>query len=182
MKPVKLNIAAMAVFLACGAPAHAETVITTLTIVEPQQLENANMIDMSAFDIDHNYILSMSEVGEKLFEIFDRDGNEIIDNLEFAQNSLLTIAPMEKETLTYIDYAPTGSVDEMTFTREEFMKTSQLVRFANDYDGLSPEEFLDKPFLALDDNDDKAVDLQEWKEAYASLVKYPHEEAERYNF
>jgi len=182
MKPGKLNIAAVALFLACGAPAHAETVITTITTIEPLQLENANMIDMTAFDRDADNILSMKEVGEKLFEIFDRDGNMVIDNLEYAENSLLTIAPMERETLTFIDYAPTKWIDDISYTREEFMKTSQLTRFAGDLDGLSPEEFIGLSFLALDDNDDKAIDGEEWREAYAHLVKFPHEESERYNF
>jgi hypothetical protein len=183
MKLMKPAAVTAALFLACGGSARADTVvITTVTTETPQHVENANMIEMSAFDRNGDGILSMKEVGDKLFDVFDRDGNRVIDNVEFRKNSLLTIAPMEKETVTYVDYdAAKCLADKITYTREEFMKLSQLVRFAGDMDGLSPEEFMDKSFLALDDNDDKVIDREEWQEAYADLVRLPHEEEERYN-
>jgi hypothetical protein len=182
MKLMKPAAVTAALFLACNGSARADTVvITTITTETPQHVENANMIEMSAFDRNEDGILSMKEVGDKLFDVFDRDGNRVIDNVEFTKNSLLTIAPMEKETITYVDYNAQCLGGKITYTREGFMKASQLVRFADDIDGLSPEEFMDKSFLALDDNDDKAIDREEWQEAYADLVRLPHEEEERYN-
>lgn len=163
------------------APAHADTVIKEVTTITPEKVKGANMVDMSVFDQNKDGVLSMQEVGEKLFEMFDQDGNEVIDNIEYKTNSVMTIAPMEMNTLTFVDYAGDGTVDRTEYTHDEFLKASQLTRFAGDLDGLSPEDLMKKPFAELDDNNDKVIDRQEWKEAYSGLVKLPHEEPERYN-
>lgn len=45
----------------------------------------------------------MEEVGEKLFMVFDLDGNHLIDNIEWDKKSMMTIMPMEKETYKFYD-------------------------------------------------------------------------------
>ncbi len=174
-------MATAAALMIMGSAAHAETVITTKTTVSPQEMENANMIDFGAFDRNNDGVLSMAEVGEKLFYVFDRDGNEIIDNIEFEQNSMMTITPMEKETITMVDHYGDGDYEKVTYTYETFLRESQLIRFADDHNGLSPEEFIGSSFLIMDDNDDKAIDLEEWKEGYIEMVKPKSAEQERYN-
>jgi len=172
-----------AILLMMGGMAHADetTVITTKSTVSAQPMEDTNIIDFSSFDHNHDNILSMAEVGEKLFYIFDTDGNEIIDNIEFEQNSMMTITPMEKETITLVDHHGDGTVEHTTYTYETFLKESQLIRFADDHDGLSPREFIGTSFLIMDDNNDKAIDLQEWKEGYITMTIPPNAEQERYN-
>lgn len=44
--------------------------------------------------------------------------------------------------------------------------------------GLSAAEFIDEPFMVMDDNNTRAIDIQEWKEAYLVDV-VPHLEPER---
>lgn len=166
------------------APVVDTTVVKTTTVVseKPQAIANTDMINMSAFDLNKDGILSMQEVGARLFFVFDRDGNEIIDNIEFDRNSFLTIMPVEKETITYVDVYHGGHIDRTTtYTSEDFMKQSQLIRFAGDTDGLSPREFIDQSFLKTDINDDKAVAMDEWQEAYALLVKDMHLQPGIYN-
>lgn len=36
------------------------------------------------------------EVGEKLFFLFDIDGNRVIDNVEIKKNQVITVVPFEK--------------------------------------------------------------------------------------
>src|SRR5690606_33257010 len=78
---------------------HSET-ITTKTIVSQQDIPNVQKTNFSAFDLNGDNILSMSEVGQKLFYVFDTDGNEVLDNIEFNNKKIMTIIPMEKMTYT----------------------------------------------------------------------------------
>lgn len=166
--------------LAGAVPALAET-ITTKTIVTPQAVENMTPINFSTFDVNNDGILSMPEVGERLFYAFDRDGNEVIDNIEFDKKSVLTITPMEKRTFIFVDYDNNGTVDESAYSYETFLQRSKLMRFDDDRDGLTPAEFINQSFLKLDDNDDHVIDLEEWKEAYIEMVIPLVAEQERYN-
>ena len=68
------------------------TTVTTQTYVEPQEIEGVNEIKFSDFDLNNDGLYSKSEVGEKLFYSFDRDGNEVIDNIEWNENlSTMTV-------------------------------------------------------------------------------------------
>lgn len=163
-----------------AASAHAETV-TTKTIVHTKELDNAQKIDFSALDMNGDSILSMKEVGEKLFYIFDADGNEVIDNIEFDHKNVMTIIPMEKEIFTFVDWDNDGSTDQATYTYETFIDQSGLMRFDENHNGLSPADFMEMSFLELDDNKSKAIELDEWKEEYMVKVKPAAAEQERYN-
>lgn len=176
-----LAVTAVTLMLAAGAAIAETTVVTTKTTVSPEPLPNIDRVNFSVFDRNNDGILAMAEVGEKLFDLFDRDGNEVIDNIEFEQNSVLTITPAEKETITMVDHYGDGIVEHTTYTYENFLQASQLIRFAGDQDGLSPHDFVDTSFLALDDNDDKVIDLEEWKEDYIAMTIPQSAEQERYN-
>ena len=185
----KLLLAAPAALMltaAAGIPAQvmaAETVTKTTvkTVVAPAPVASVKAVNFMAFDHNQDGILSMEEVGEKLFFIFDRDGNEVIDNIEFDTNSMMTVTPMKKETITMVDIYADGDIEQTTYTYENFMQESQLIRFAKDHNGLSPREFINASFLQLDDNKDKTIDLQEWKEAYIAMTIPAVAEQERYN-
>lgn len=164
-----------------GSAAFAETTITTTTTVSPQVTEDAETFDFSGLDTNNDDILTTEEVGGTLFYIFDRDGNEVLDNIEFSRQSLMTITPMEKETLTTIDVDNDGTAEETVYSYDTFLQASQLTRFSDDYSGLSPEEFIGESFLELDANDDKGIEFEEWQDAYLDPTIYESADQERYN-
>ena len=172
--------AAAAVFMFTAA-ANAETVIETTTTVTPQMQADTRYIDVDTFDDNNDGILTMSEVGTELFYIFDRDGNEVIDNIEFETNSMMTLTPMQKETVTVVDVYADGNIDQATYTYEEFIQQSKLDKFTDDNNGLSPEEFINDEFLALDDDGSTVLEREEWEEAYIAMLHPKSAEQERYN-
>ncbi|MCF8495705.1 MAG: hypothetical protein K9G62_03455 [Alphaproteobacteria bacterium] len=169
-------------FMALGAafPARAETV-TTNTVVTQKDVPNVIKTDFMAFDLNKDNILSMTEVGQKLFYIFDTDGNEVIDNIEFDNKKVMTIIPMEKSTFTFIDRDDDGQAEHGAFSYETFIEKSGLMRFDKNMDGLSPSDFIGRSFLELDTNHSKAIELPEWKKVYIESVLPPVAEQERYN-
>lgn len=162
------------------APANADTTVTTKTVVHQKELPNTNKTNFNAFDLNEDGILSMQEVGEKLFYIFDTDGNEVIDNIEFDHKQVMTIIPMQKDTYTYVDIDNDGKTDSATYTYETFIQQSQLMRFDENMDGLSPADFIEMSFLELDDDKSKVIELDEWKEEYTAKVRPANAEQERY--
>ena len=88
---------AAAALLGAMPTAQADTEKTT-TVVKTRNIDNAEQIKFSVFDVNGDGLYSREEVGEKLFYVFDKDGNEVIDNIEWDQESMYTIIPMEKET------------------------------------------------------------------------------------
>ena len=182
MKLTHKLLLASAAFLAfgAGAPAFAETVTTT-TVVSQKDVPNMIKTDFSTFDLNGDNILSMREVGAKLFYIFDTDGNEVIDNIEYEHKQVMTIIPMEKQTFTFVDFNSDGKAEATAYDYEGFIKESRLMRFDKNMDGLSAHEFVDYTFLEMDDNNDKAVTLDEWKEAYIASLAPKNAEPERYN-
>ncbi len=178
----KLLLASVAtiVLFAGGTAVNAETVTET-TVVKTVDQPHLNKVDFTAFDINRDGVLSMPEVGEKLFYIFDLDGNEVIDNIEFTKESFNTIIPMEKDTFTFVDYDSDGRADQSAHTKETFLEQSRLIRFDKDKDGLSPKDFIELSFLKMDDNKSGAIELDEWKEEYITKVAPASAEQERYN-
>lgn len=175
-----LLIAAASSIALTAFPAWAK-VVTTKTTVEQTPVENTNKVNFSALDLNHDGTLSMSEVGQKLFYLFDTDGNEVIDNIEFKQRRVMTIIPMERNTLTLVDYDNDGQPEKSTYTYENFLEQSQLMRFDHNMDGLSPSEFIGQSFLKLDLNKSKVIELNEWKRAYTAMVHPKAADQERYN-
>lgn len=149
--------------------------------VAPRDLPNSEAIDFMSFDLNGDGILSKDEVGEKLFKIFDRDGNEVIDNIEMKQPSLLTFTPMTKKTIEIIDYGDSAALQKRVVSEEEFLERTQLGKFDKDADGLSPLDFLGQRFNRVNVKRDSVIDLYEFKRAYAESVKPLHEEQFRYN-
>lgn len=155
--------------------------VTTDTIVAQQELDGTQKVNFAEFDVNKDGRLSRAEVGEKLFYIFDTDGNHVIDNIEYARPMILTIIPMEKQEITTVDFDDDGIPDSTTFNTEQFYEQSMLARFAKDKDGLSAKDFLGRVYWQLDDNKDKTVDLKEFKEAYIESVTPSAANPNRYN-
>ncbi len=170
--------ATMALFMA--APVNADTV-TKQTTVTQKDLPDTYKVNFAAMDLNQDGILSRSEVGRKLFYIFDTDGNEVIDNIEFGKSKVLTVIPLEKNQLTMVDFDDDGSADVTKYTSQEFAEFSMLNRFDADNDGLSAEEFIGRSFLKMDTNRDKSIDIKEWRDAYIASLSPKSAKQYRYN-
>ncbi len=155
--------------------------VTTDTIVTQQEVADTKKVNFSDFDVNKDGRLSRAEVGEKLFYIFDTDGNEVIDNIEYNRPMVLTIIPMEKKEITTVDFDDDGVADSTSFNTEEFYERSMLGRFAKDKDGLSAADFLGRVYWQLDDNKDKTVDIKEFKAAYIKSLTPSAANPNRYN-
>lgn len=159
-------------------PAVTTTVNETVTTTTEEPA--IKTLTLAEFDTNNDYKLNMNEVGEQLFFIFDKDGNEVIDNIEFEDNSVLTMRPVDVEKYTFVDFNSDGMVDSSSYTYEAMYQQSGLARFDNDKDGLSPADFLETSFLETDDNKDKTIDLQEFSEVYTTSRAPKNAEQERY--
>lgn len=179
MKNKILTTTALALcFAASGAMADT---VHTMTYTQPVDVKNVNQIRFSDFDMNNDGFYSKAEVGEKLFYVFDRDGNHVIDNQEWDQRSMYTIMPMEKQTFKYIDLDGDGETDMSSYRLETFYEESGLIRFDKNKDGLSASEFIASGYLELDDNDNNLIEIDEWKEAYTVMLTHENAENERYN-
>lgn len=142
------------------------TVVKT-TETTPKIIEGAIPVNFAAMDLNSDGILSRREVGEKLFFLFDTDGNRVIDNVEIKKNQVITVVPFEKTQLTMIDFNDDGIADVVDVEYQDFMQASMLNRFDKDNDGLSAEEFIGHSALELDTDKSGVVEYPEWKEVYA---------------
>lgn len=155
--------------------------VTIKVDVVPKEVAGDIVIDFQSFDLNGDGVIARDEVGEKLFEIFDRDGNHVIDNVEMKKPSLIVFTPMEKTTVEVINYHQEDKPIKTTVTHEEFLHASRLSHFDKNADGLSPLDFLGIPFNQLNVKDDAVIDLYEWKRAYAQSVTPLHMEDFNYN-
>ncbi len=170
-----------AVILTSGAVAADAKTVTTRTIVTQMDLPRGEAVYFDTLDINRDGILSMGEVGRRLFYIFDTDGNEVIDNLEFERNAVLTLIPMEKKTVELVDLDDDGVADLSSYDYDSFVANSRLSRFDQNYDGLSARDFIETGFFTLDSDDNKTIDLEEWERAYINEVAFIHDIPEQYN-
>tara|TARA_B100000686_G_scaffold350567_1_gene446894 strand:+ start:649 stop:1185 length:537 start_codon:yes stop_codon:yes gene_type:complete len=176
----KTLMCAVAVGLGLSAfGASAETI--KQTTIERQMIDpGVKVIDVTDFDLNNSGTISIDEVGEKLFYLYDIDGNEIIDNQEFDQPLIASVVPVERETITVVDINSDGVSEETSYEVDRFMKQTRLAMFDTDKDGLSPHEFIGEGFLKLDSNDDMSIDINEWKSAYTVDFK-AHDDSETFN-
>ncbi|MFH1158459.1 MAG: hypothetical protein V1721_06210 [Pseudomonadota bacterium] len=127
-------------------------------------------IDFMGFDLNNDGVMSRDEIGQMLFRLYDTDNNNVIDNNEYERRNVVTVMPMQKDTVVTYDFDGDGQPDETTYTYETFMQDTMLARFDMNHDGLSAHEFTDLNFLAADVNRDHAIDLKEWQGTYTSSI------------
>ncbi len=155
-----------AVLLIAGAAMAEETKIRTEVHTKVQDLPNVKKVNFSAFDTNGDGKYSMEEVGTRLFESFDLDDNESIDNQEWSERAVMTITPIEQETFEFVDVGNDGDTDYTNYTYQTFYKESGLMKFDENKNGLSAKEFIGKGFEALDTDQDKLISKDEWQAAY----------------
>lgn len=180
MKYAGLSLIALSSMAVQSLPVNAETVKTT-TIYETKTLPNVKKVDFMSFDANKDGVLGMREVGDVLFDAFDKDGNGAIDNNEYDEQSVYTIIPMEATKLTYTDYNNDGVDEKITLTKEEFLERSNLMRFDKDMDGLSPRDFMGSEVKAMDINHNNLIEKDEWVREYALKVQPKVNLHKRYN-
>lgn len=144
--------------------------ITKTIAVTPTMIEGTIPVNFVYLDVNADGVLSRAEVGEKLFFLFDTDGNKVVDNVEIKKNQVITVIPFEKTQLTMIDFDDDGKADVVNVTSDDFMNFSMLNRFDKDNDGLSAEEFIGHSALELDTDKSGVVEYPEWKEVYVKSV------------
>lgn len=173
---IRYTTAILAFTILIPSVSYAETV-SSQTYVQPQSQPFVNEINFSVFDVNKDGFFSMKEVGDRLFESFDTDDNNLIDNNEWGKKTILTITPMEKEEYKFIDYDDDGYADKSVYTYKTFFQASGLARFDKNKDGLSAADFTEMTLLELDKDGDKLISQKEWEQAYrTSVEKFPKED------
>ena len=178
MKKILLT-SALALTTMAGSVSAQSVMVETHEKTKP--VEGVNQVQFSKFDVNGDGAYSMAEVGETLFYMFDTDGNEVIDNIEWNNDNVYTIIPIERDQFTYIDADSDGEAELAKHTYESFYKQSGLSVFDTDGDeGISAEEFIGEGYEVLDDDQNKVITLDEWQEVYLGS-RPEHNQPENYN-
>lgn len=174
IQPLLFATAAVALTLA-ALPAQAQ-VQTTQQVVNIETREDVvvppgvTAFRIEDFDLNGDGALVSQEVGDKLFKMYDVDGNGVVDNLEYARKAIATLQPVERTTTISYDMTGNGSVDKQETSHERFLRETQLSRFDKNNKGLSAQELLDRNFREADINDDKFISIKEWRGAYNAAI------------
>jgi hypothetical protein len=145
--------------------------VSTETVFEPGKPANGSRaIHFEDFDLNHDGTLTREEAGEMLFRLYDTDGNQVIDNVEYERKAVLSISPMKKTTKLTYDDNNDGVADKQEATEEDIMEQTMLSKFDKDGDGLSPAEFTGQAFNVTDVNKSHAIEKKEWLGVYDGRV------------
>lgn len=157
------------------------TVVTQTSTSEHFIMPSDRVVRFVDFDLNHDRLLTLNEIGEVLFKVFDTDNNNIIDSNEYEHKGVLTIMPAEKETITTYDFNNDGIADQTQYTYENVLKDTQLARFDANRNGLSAHEFTGNAFNIVDVNKDHQIDLKEWQGTYNSYIDQQNRRDARIN-
>lgn len=156
------------------------TTITKSKTTTPIPVPNTIAVDFSQFDKNKDGIYSMREVGSHLFYMFDKDGNEVIDNREWGDRTVITVSPVDVSTRYQIDFDDDGIADLSDYDHGRFFKDSGLVRFDKNRNGLSAREFLGHSLKEVDTSRNGYVNLKEFTQSYLKTIP-AHNKPSTYN-
>lgn len=143
----------------------------TETVMEPgKPSEGSRAIHFEDYDLDHDGQLTRAEAGEMLFRLYDTDGNQVIDDVEYQRPAVLTMSPMKKKTRTAVDENGDGIADKEDVTEEDIRVSTMLSQYDTDANGLSPQEFTGKAFNRIDVNRTNVVEKKEWQGVYDERI------------
>lgn len=164
-----------------GQPAVTRTEMHWETVERTVPATGTRVLRFPDFDVNKDGLLSRDEVGQMLFKLYDTDGNQVIDNIEYERKAVVTVMPMERTTTVSYDFDGDGKPDQTEVTQESFMRDTLLTRFDANRDGLSPHEFTGRDFLAADVDRDRAVELNEWQGSYIESLDKANKDKARLN-
>lgn len=160
-----------------AAPGSTVTTTTTTkstkawsTTEKPLYPNGTQVLNLIEFDLNGDGILTRREAGDRLFRLYDTDGNMVIDNNEYERAAVFTVTPVEKKTVLSYDLDGDGLADRTQISSEVFLRESMLARFDGNGNGLSPREFTNRPFLVADLNNDKQILQEEWIASYDAAL------------
>ena len=163
-----------------GEPAPGATVVTR-TVTQEQAPLAPRRFNQMDFDIDRDGILSTAEVGDSIFKLYDADGNDVIDNIEFERRAVMTVVPMVSSTAAVYDFDNDGFADRTEYSYETFMAGTQLSRFDRNLNGLSAREFAGMSFTEADADNSKVIEPNEWRGLYIASLNRENREDARFN-
>lgn len=162
-----------------GVAAPGSTVTTTTTTKsskswstteKPLYPAGTKVLNLVEFDLNGDGILTRREAGDRLFRLYDTDGNMVIDNNEYERAAVFTVTPVEQKTVLSYDLDGDGLADHTQVSSEVFLRESMLARFDGNGNGLSPREFTNRAFLIADLNNDKQILQEEWIASYDAAL------------
>lgn len=143
----------------------------TETVLEPGKPDaGSRAIHFEDYDLDHDGQLTRAEAGEMLFRLYDTDGNQVIDDVEYQRPAVLTMSPMKRKTKTAVDDNGDGVADKEDVTEEDIRVSTMLSQYDTDSNGLSPLEFTGKAFNRIDINRTNVVEKKEWQGVYDERI------------
>lgn len=145
------------------------TTITTYTTTPSLRIA-PRVVHFEDFDFNLDRVLTMNEVGMTLFRIYDTDGNQVIDNVEYERPAVVTIMPMNTTTRVTYDFNNDGIGDQTVYSYDTFMQRTWLGRFDRNSNGLSAHEFSGKSFLETDIDNSRAIEAREWQGIYVASI------------
>lgn len=156
--------------------------VSELTVVTPEPVAGTTeSINLESFDLNKDGMLTRKEIGTRLFYLYDADGNEVIDNIEYGQPRMMTIVPMKQEKFLSVDLNDDGAVDVADYNQDRFIKETMLSRFDHNKDGLSAKEFLGTWFTRPDKDKSHVIEIDEWRQVYTEAMKGRINDQETYN-
>jgi hypothetical protein len=142
---------------------------------------NTRAINFMDFDMNKDGVVSVNEVAQSLFKLYDADGNGGIDSNEYERRTMVNVMPAQKETVVSYDFDGDGKPDATKYTYETFMEDTWLTHFSANKNGLSAHEFVGLYFNEADVNKDHMVDLKEWEGTYIPSIDKANKEKARLN-
>lgn len=165
-----MAMTALGLLLAGQQVADAKTVYYTtgyVTHTYEVDLTKPLNAELNTFDGNNDGVYSTLDAADQLFRIYDRDKNQLIDNVEYVTAAPIVLEKQMfvpvKNTYQFMDAA--GNVHTST-SYDSFLVETGLSQYVNA--GASPKEIFGKTINLLDKNKDGMIGVVEWRKAYLS--------------